>query len=87
MIHFLTLSDLFSVGMEGGVKTHIAYHPRALSSDLVHTRGRQQGQQGHDSALAMRGCLFVGEELFQIWEEMHAVRGMHACFVDHSASS
>jgi hypothetical protein len=83
MIHFLTLSDLFSVGMEGGVKTHVAYHPRALSSDLVHTRGRQQGQQGHDSALAMRGCLFVGEELVSDLGRDACCAG-HACVLCRS---
>jgi hypothetical protein len=31
-------------------------------------------------------CL-LEKSWFQIWEEMHVVRGMHACFVDHFTSS
>jgi hypothetical protein len=62
---------------------HIAYHPRALSSDLVHTRGRQQGQQRHDSALAMRGCLFVGRELVSDLGRDACCAG-HACVLCRS---
>ena len=61
---------------------HIANRSRALSSDLAHARGRQQG---HDSAIAMRGCLFA-EESGSDWEGMYVVRGVHACFVDLSTS-
>jgi hypothetical protein len=55
-----------------------------LSSDLVHTRGRQQG---YDLHLPCGDVCLLEKKWFQNWEGMHVVRGMHACFVDLSTSS